>query len=118
MENQNTIDNLVVIRKMARSNTVVFNMAVTHLFSCGVENFTEEAYAAAIKTVEEKHKEAKEKGTHLFMSLEFEKTLLDMAYQLSKYPLFDIFLYIKKDMEIHDPEAVKADEEDIAEEEN
>lgn len=118
MKNQNTIENLNNIRKMARGgNPVVLNMAITHLFSCGTDNFTEEAYASAVKTVEENHREAEANGTHTFMTLEFEKTLLDMAYQLSTYPLFDIFLYIKKDMEIHDPEAMEADEEDYTEEE-
>lgn len=115
MDNQNTIVNLKTMREMTRSNTTVFNMAIAHLFSCGMDNFTEETYAAALNSIKEKHKQAKVDGVILFMTMEFETALLDMAYQLSKYPLFDVLLHIKKDMVIHDPEAIEADDEDIAE---
>lgn len=110
---QNTLENLNHIRNLVREGGVpLFFMAVSHLFESGISSFTEDSYVAGIKAIEEKHRQAKASKKTLFMTLEYEKALLEQAYQLSKIPLFDLLLYIKKDMVIDDPEAIPADEED------
>ncbi len=111
MKQEKTLENLNLIREMVRQGgTPLFFMAVSHLFDCGISSFSVESYRNAVKAIEENHKQAEAEGKIRIMTLEYEKAVLDTAYRLSKLPLFDVLLYIKKHMEIGDPETADANE--------
>jgi hypothetical protein len=108
MSNQNTIDNLKTLGKMATN--IQFVAALSHLFSVGCNHFTDEAYAADMRAIDKAHEQAAAEGVHRIMSRDFEKEVLSLSFALSKYPLTDLMLFIKKHIYIYDP--VAADTED------
>ncbi len=111
MNSKETVANLKAIGQLAKDEAL-FNMALSHLFAVGRDHFTAENYTAALKSIDAQHNQAEKDGSHKFMSRAFEKALLDLANQLSMFPLFDLLLYIKKHTFIPDPEAADAEEPD------
>jgi hypothetical protein len=118
MDINTTIENLKRIHEIAKTDTVVFNMILSHLFHHGMDNFTEETLKASLLGIEERHKQAEAVGKHLFMTAELEKEIQTQAFELSKLPLNNILLYIKKNLEIFDPEVASQQREENHEEED
>jgi hypothetical protein len=108
MSNQSTIDNLKALGKMATN--IQFVAALSHLFSVGCNHFTDEAYAADMSAIDKAHEQAAAEGVQRIMSKDFEKEVLSLAFALSKYPLTDLMLFIKKHIYIYDPEAADAED--------
>lgn len=75
---------------------VLFRMGLTHLFDVGVRHMTDETVTETIKHIKAKEDKDKEDGVTQVMTPEFQCEIVQCAAALSKFSIWDLFLYIKK----------------------
>ena len=85
-QNEN-IEKIMAIHR--RCGEVQFRMALQHLFQMGNENFSNENMVAA--------KEAIRSSTpkNAIMTADYQLQLLDCSFELSRFPIWDVLLYLK-----------------------
>lgn len=91
-----------------RCGDVQFRMAIQHLMDKGWEQFSEETVAEAKKMIHES--QAK---TPIFTP-DFQRSLLDCAYELSRFHTWDVLLYIKLYLELKNDDIAALDEAERA----
>lgn len=91
-----------------RHGELQFNMALQHLFDSGKLGFTEETVADAKNSIRENTPK------NSFMTVDFQVELLDISYELSKFPTWDILLYVKLYISIQDDNLARLEEAERA----
>jgi len=85
----------------SKYSLVSFNMALTHLVSAGINNFTDDFVEECKKQILEKEEEYKAQGLVSVMTPEFQFELLDCCVELAKHSPWTIFAYIKRHMVVN-----------------
>lgn len=85
-----------------------FNMALQHLFDSGKLGFTEKAVTSA------KESTKKNASKNSIMTADYQSNLIDISYELSKFPTWDILLYLKLYVSIQGDNLVQLQEAEHA----
>lgn len=107
-----TIKALQEMVKIENRYGAAFRMALSHLMHCGIQNFTEDNVVTTKDAIDKQHDEYEAQNKIHIMTREFEKGLIDCAYELAQIPLWDLLLYIRKYVEIYDPSTQNEDDWD------
>lgn len=100
-----TLENLKKIDAIARKgDTSFFFHAIAFLFENGVSSFSEIRMDALLKHLDEKHDKYDAEGSFPGLTRGYEKEIVKTCYDLARFPLFDLLLYIKRSMDIDDPQ--------------
>ena len=91
-----------------RCGDVQFHMAIQHLADKGREQFTEEAVAESKKIIRESQTKTP------ILTPDFQCSLMDCAYELSRFSTWDVYLYIKLYLEIQNDDIAALDEAEQA----
>lgn len=91
-----------------RCGDVQFRMAIQHLIDKGQEQFTEETVTAAKNSIRESQARTP------ILTPDFQCSLIDCAYELSRFPTWDVLLYIKLYLELKDDDIAALDEAERA----
>ena len=75
--------------------TMVFLMALTHLFDVGVQNFTKEYVSTRIEEIKAQEKRDKENGIEKVVAPDFEIDMLNCALELSSIAILDLIRQVK-----------------------
>ena len=84
---------------LMREDELLFRLGLTHLFSVGYENLTEEAVQRMIEEIE---KEALEEDENFIpvITPEFRIAILKMAAKIREVPIWTILKYVSKKVKI------------------
>jgi len=90
-------DNINAIRNLENEyGLALFRMALTYLVDVGVRNLSDEDVEDSIKQIVAEDEEIKANGDSPIMTAEFQSSIVRCAAELSKFSIWDLFLYIKK----------------------
>jgi hypothetical protein len=78
----------------------LFGMALTHLVDVGVRHLTDENVEESVKQILSADKESELKGINSVMTPEFQCAIIRCAAELARHSIWDLFRYIKFDMNI------------------
>ena len=92
-------ENLQKLDCLMREDELLFRLGLTHLFSVGYENLTEEAVQ---RTIEEIEKEALEEDEDSIpvISPAYQVAILKMAAKIREVPVWTLLKYISKKVKI------------------
>ena len=92
-------ENLQKLDCLMREDELLFRLGLTHLFSVGYENLTEEAVERTILLIE---KEALEEDEDFIpvITPEFRIAILKMAAKIREVPIWTILKYVSKKVKI------------------
>ena len=92
-------ENLQKLDCLMREDELLFRLGLTHLFSVGYENLTEEAVQ---RTIEEIEKEALEEDEDSIpvISPAYQVAILRMAAKIREVPVWTLLKYISKKVKI------------------
>lgn len=102
MLKKESMEKLMDIRR--RCGEIQFRMAMQLLFEAGKENFTKENVSSS------KGKIKKKTPKNAIMTEGYQTALLDCARELSAFPTWDIFLYVKLYMTMQGDDLVQLEE--------
>lgn len=91
-----------------RCGDVQFRMAIQHLVDKGWEQFTEETVAETKKMIHESQTKTP------ILTPEFQCSLLDCAYELSRFHTWDVLLYVKLYLGMKNDDIASLDEAEQA----
>lgn len=78
---------------------VLFRTAIQMLMEHGQENFNnEEWYAAAAKSINDRHDEVEKEGKVLIIGRRFELNILECAKKLAEIEIYDLLIYIQREV--------------------
>lgn len=90
-------DNIKAINNLENKyGLALFNMALTHLFDVGVRHLTDANVEASIKQIIAKDEADRANGGTSIMTVDFQCEIVRCAAELAKFSIWDLFLYIKK----------------------
>lgn len=75
---------------------VLFRMGLTHLVDVGIRNLSDENVEESIQRIIAQGEVDKANGIVPIMTPEFQCEILRCAAELSKFTIWDLFMYIKK----------------------
>ena len=92
-------DDFRMLDSLMREDELLFRLGLTHLFSVGYENLTEEAVQ---RTIEEIEKEALEEDEDSIpvITPEYQVAILKMAAKIREVPVWTLLKYISKKVKI------------------
>ena len=92
-------ENLQKLDCLMREDELLFRLGLTHLFSVGYENLTEEAVQ---RTIEEIEKEALEEDEDSIpvISPAYQVAILKMAAKIREVPLWELLKFISRKVKI------------------
>ena len=92
-------ENLQKLDCLMREDELLFRLGLTHLFSVGYENLTEEAVQ---RTIEEIEKEALEEDEDSIpvISPAYQVAILRMAAKIREVPLWELLKFISRKVKI------------------
>ena len=92
-------ENLQKLDCLMREDELLFRLGLTHLFSVGYENLTEEAVQ---RTIEEIEKEALEEDEDSIpvITPEYQIDILKTAQRIREIPVWDLLKYISRKVKI------------------
>lgn len=78
---------------------VVFKSALQCVVECGQQTFQDESWVTReFDKIEAKHKKMEEEGKISFISMDFEKAILECAIEIAKIPPMDLLQYVQKEI--------------------
>ena len=92
-------ENLQKLDCLMREDELLFRLGLTHLFSVGYENLTEEAVQ---RTIEEIEKEALEEDEDSIpvISPAYQVAILKMAAKIREVPVWELLKFISRKVKI------------------
>lgn len=82
------------------ASEIIFRMAIAHLFDVGYRNLTQDNVKSAIEEIMKDEKESKKNGTILAITPECLILIVETAYKLRDYSVWDLLKYIKRNIYI------------------
>lgn len=96
-ENKKKIDSMR--NEYCTAGDVLFRTAIQMLLEHGQENFKdEEWYAAAVKSINDRHDEVEKEGKILIIGRSFELAILECAKKLAAIETYDLLIYIQREV--------------------
>ena len=94
-------DNVKAIQALENKyGLVLFRMALTHLVDVGLRHLTDEYVEESLKQIIAKDEEIKANGGFPIMTIGFQSDIVHCAAELARFPVWDLFLYVKKHIHI------------------
>ena len=94
----NAIETLNAIRqKYACKGDIIFRTSIMNVVDCGQQSYNNEEWCnEVIKEIDVRHDKAEAEGKWLFMTRDFEKTLLECSKEIAKVNTYELLKYIQK----------------------
>lgn len=94
----NAIETLNAIRqKYTCKGDIIFRTSIMNVVDCGQQSYNNEEWCnEVIKEIDERHNKAEAEGKWLFMTRDFEKTLLECSKEIASVNTYDLLKYIQK----------------------
>jgi hypothetical protein len=89
----------VIRREYTTAGDVLFRTAIQMLVEQGQENFKDaEWYAAAVKSINDRHDEVEREGKIAIIGRRFELNILECAKKLAEIEIYDLLIYIQREV--------------------
>ncbi len=86
-------------QKYACKGDIIFRTAIQAVVECGQQTFMDnEWYQKQIKEIDDRHDAAEAEGKWLFVTRDFEKSILECAKELSAVNAYDFLKYIQTEV--------------------
>ena len=110
-ESKNTLD--AIRSKYGCQGEIIFRTAIQMLVEHGRNSFKDEIwFEDQINFIDERHDSAESVGKFLFMTRDFEKSIMECAKELAQIETYDILTYIQREVwfygEIGEPDYHRA----------
>lgn len=89
----------VIRREYTTAGDVLFRTSIQMLVEQGQENFKDaEWYAAAVKSINDRHDEVEREGKIAIIGRRFELNILECAKKLAEIEIYDLLIYIQREV--------------------
>lgn len=96
-ENKKTLDK--IRNKYGCKGDIIFRTAIQYVVECGQQNFQDDEWVKEqLDIADKKHDAFEREKKVLFISREFEKSILECAAEIAKVNTYDLLIYIQKEV--------------------